>query len=385
MATIKPRKYKNSVYIIYAYKLGIFKIYTGVKIDDKYWNIDTPRKNCPEYDKVTNQIAEVESRVLNASLAVRARELDPTAELVRKEYYDQIAIAKKERGFGEDYNTYLELLTCRENTRQKIAVTRNVFEYFCNYIEYSPSRASFDKVMFGKFVQYLLRNQKMADSTVHPHVKWLKAFFRFSYPEKDVSFMKYSMPSTDKEIIALNEEELNQLMEANLTGYLDKARDLFVFLATTGMRFNDSQRFDPSWITPEHIIEFTQHKTSGKAFSPLYEVAQKILNKYGGTQPVISNQKFNDHLKELFKELEMNRPITLHITKAKVVYQEIKPLSSVISSHAALRTFISICLQKGMPIQDVMKMSRHSNYKSMKPYMRITRRHLRDVADKWEI
>jgi hypothetical protein len=38
-----------------------------------------------------------------------------------------------------------------------------------------------------------------------------------------------------------------------------------------------------------------------------------------------------------------------------------------------------------MPLQDVMKMSGHSDYKSMKPYIKVTRQHLRTVADKWEI
>jgi hypothetical protein len=38
-----------------------------------------------------------------------------------------------------------------------------------------------------------------------------------------------------------------------------------------------------------------------------------------------------------------------------------------------------------MPLIDVMKMSGHSDYRNMKPYIRVTRKHLRDIADKWEI
>jgi len=68
-----------------------------------------------------------------------------------------------------------------------------------------------------------------------------------------------------------------------------------------------------------------------------------------------------------------------------MVYETVSPLSTVISSHTARRTFITLCLQKGMPLQDVMKMSGQSDYKSMKPYINITRKHLRAVADKWEI
>jgi len=166
---------------------------------------------------------------------------------------------------------------------------------------------------------------------------------------------------------------------------MESTRDLFVFLATTGMRFSDSQLFNPTWVTPEQILEFSQLKTGGKAYPPLYEVSRRVLIKYDGIPPQISNQKFNDHLKELFEELKLNRPVTIKVIRNKKVYETVSPLSAVISSHTARRTFITMCLNKGMPLQDVMKMSGHSDYKSMKPYIKVTRKHLRTVADKWEI
>jgi hypothetical protein len=48
MPTIKMRKYKDSVYIIYTHKMRVFKIFTGVKVEDKY--VCAPKKNCPGLD-----------------------------------------------------------------------------------------------------------------------------------------------------------------------------------------------------------------------------------------------------------------------------------------------------------------------------------------------
>lgn len=226
----------------------------------------------------------------------------------------------------------------------------------------------------------------MADSTIQRLVKGIKTFLKFTYPSRDLSWMKYNLLSTaEEEVIALSEPELRTLINANLCGYLEKTRDLFVFLSTTGMRYSDSQLFDPSWITPEQVLEFSQLKTGGKAYPPLYEVSRTVLAKYNGAPPQISNQKFNDYLKELFKELNLDRSIIKHIVRNKVVFHKTSPLYEVITSHTARRTFITLCLEKGMPIQDVMKMSGHSDYKSMRPYMKVTRKHLRDVADKWKI
>jgi len=197
--------------------------------------------------------------------------------------------------------------------------------------------------------------------------------------------MRYILLNVEEEVIALLEPELKNLIDADLGGWMESTRDLFVFLATTGMRFSDSQLFNPNWVTPEQILEFSQLKTGGKAFPPLYEVSRCVLLKYDGIPPQISNQKFNDHLKELFEELKLNRPVTIRVIRNKKVYETVSPLSAVISSHTARRTFITMCLNKGMPLQDVMKMSGHSDYKSMKPYIKVTRKHLRTVADKWDI
>jgi integrase len=230
-------------------------------------------------------------------------------------------------------------------------MTKKVLEYFCTWSGYKFDIETFDRETFGRFIQYMLLNQKMADSTINSHVKWLRTFLRYAYPTKDVSWMRYLMLPVEEEVIALNEGELKYLIDAELGGYLETARDLFIFLATTGMRYSDSQLFNPHWVTEEKVLEFSQLKTGGKAYPPLYEVSRRVLMKYNGIPPQISNQKFNNYLKELFEELKMNRAVTVQSVKGKTVYREVSPLYVVISSHTARRTFITLCLEKGMPLQ----------------------------------
>ncbi|HLN19460.1 MAG TPA: phage integrase SAM-like domain-containing protein [Bacteroidales bacterium] len=196
MSTIKKRKYKDSIYIVYTHKSRIFKIYTGVRIEQQYWISNCLVKSCPEYKNKHSNIAFAENKVLAAITAVQSKGFEPTADMVRMEYYSQIKPFKKEVPFWESYRTFLNLLTCRESTKRKVTITYNVLEYFCKYAGYKPSADSFDKVIFGRFIMYLMENQKMADSTIHRHVKALKAFFRFAYPEKNISFMKYSILHT---------------------------------------------------------------------------------------------------------------------------------------------------------------------------------------------
>jgi len=382
MPTLKVRKYRNSVYIIYTYKMKIFKIFTGAKIEDKYWNGSYPKKSCPDYDIVVRQIAEMESRVLNASLKLRAMGIDPVVDKVRAEFYTQVKTIKP---FWELYAEYFAVKTFKPATRQKAMVYMKMLKQFCEKTGYTFNIDTWDKMMLGRFIKYLLVDQKYADSSINRLVCGIKSFLRFAYPDKDLSWMTYKQLSIDEEIVALKEEELKALIVADLDGYLDQTRDLFVFLATTGMRYSDSQRFDPTWITPEQVLEFNQLKTGGKAMPPLYETGRKVLDKWGGFPPKIGNTKFNRQLKELFKTLNLDRPIVTNIVKGKIVHRSVSPLYSIITSHDARRTFITLCLQKGIRIQDVMRMSGHSDYKSMKPYMRVSLKHLRSEADKWDI
>jgi integrase len=382
MPTLKVRKYRNSVYVIYTHKGKIFKIFTGAKIEDKDWNGSFPKKSCPDYDIIMRQISDMELRVLNASLKLRAMGMDPVVDKVRAEFYAQVKTVKP---LWELYDEYLEVKAFKPGTLQKAVVYMKMLKHFCAKTGYTFDIDTWDKLTLGRVIQYLLVDLKYSDSSINRLVHGIKSFLRFAYPNKDLSWMSYKQLPIEEEIVALKEEELKILIEAELEGYLDRARDLFVFLATTGMRFSDSQRFDPSWITPEEILEFNQLKTGGKAMPPLYEVGRRVLDKGGGYPPKITNAKFNKQLKELFRILKLDRPVVMNIVKGKVVHRSVFPLYSVITSHDARRTFITLCLQKGMPIQDVMRMSGHSDYKSMKPYMRVSLKHLRSEADKWDI
>lgn len=72
----------------------IFKIFTGVKIEDKDWNGSFPKKSCPDYDIILQQITDTELRVLNASLKLRAMGMDPVVDKVRAEFYAQVTTVR---------------------------------------------------------------------------------------------------------------------------------------------------------------------------------------------------------------------------------------------------------------------------------------------------
>lgn len=94
-------------------------------------------------------------------------------------------------------------------------------------------------------------------------------------------------------------------------------------------------------------------KTKKRVVAPMTEFvkhALPILKNYNYSLPVISNQKFNKYQKNIGKAAEINIPV--HIVRYSGI-NEIQmryPKHEFMASHMARRTFVTIMLEKGVPI-----------------------------------
>lgn len=93
---------------------------------------------------------------------------------------------------------------------------------------------------------------------------------------------------------------------------------------------------------------------------PLVNRALQILEKYsnhpfvvnnGYALPVISNQKMNDYIKEIVKELGITKTVSCHVAR---------------------HSFATNALEMGVPIETVSKALGHSSIKTTQIYAKIT-------------
>ncbi len=206
MATIKIRKYSNSVYVIYSHGNNKFKLFTGAKVDDKYWANNSLKKHCPDYDLLKSQIDAVQNQVLYASISIRQKGIDPMPDLVRNECRLRSASVLENADMESTwvkYRKYLDQLVCRESTQKRVRITYNVMTYFCKWSGYTFDASTFNNMIFNQLIQYMIKDQKLADATVLKHVKTLKTFLKNAYPDMDWSWMKYSMLNAEAEVLAL--------------------------------------------------------------------------------------------------------------------------------------------------------------------------------------
>jgi site-specific recombinase XerD len=159
-------------------------------------------------------------------------------------------------------------------------------------------------------------------------------------PYQYVKFPKGS----NKERVPLMENELIKLRQAECTGRIERARDLFIFMAYTGLAYCDMCAFNYKTMTEKHTdytyIDGERLKTGSSFFTPILPPAMDVLKKYDYKLPVISNQKVNEYLFLLKERLGINKQVTCHIAR---------------------HSFATLILTYDIPMENLKRMLGHKN------------------------
>ena len=208
-------------------------------------------------------------------------------------------------------------------------------------------------------------------------------------------------------MIAFCENEDNSLR-------LRRTASLFVFLCSTGLRYNDAQsiklhdlQYLGSGDATRQVIKVRASKTGDKLIIALnsYSINELIRNANWNSNielmkffmhrneifdhgeagdllseiedhsisllPQLSLVKFNEYIKEVGQKCGFNENIVITRSKGntneKYVYQRWEKLSS----HDGRRTFITLNLEKGMRPEVLMEFTGHKSYKTMLAYNKI--------------
>ncbi|KAB2913920.1 MAG: hypothetical protein F9K23_15745 [Bacteroidetes bacterium] len=90
---------------------------------------------------------------------------------------------------------------------------------------------------------------------------------------------------------------------------LARVRDIFLFLCYTGFEYKDLKKFNPEQIINFDGVDMIMHaraKNGNMCAIPVTTKIRVLLDSYKDGWGLISNQKFNDHLKTLSTEAGLN-------------------------------------------------------------------------------
>lgn len=224
----------------------------------------------------------------------------------------------------------------------------------------------------------------LSNTTIMKDIAFIKTFVRWcnekGYCERSkFASQKVKLRVAKRPVIFLTWDELMHVYHFDFSASkaMEQVRDVFCFCCFTSLRYSDVFNLRRSNVQG-NAIRITTVKTHDTLSIELNDYSEAILNKYkdvpfpnGKALPVISNQKMNDHLKDMGRMCGLDSPIVLTVYRGTDREDNVYKKWELLSTHVGRKTFISNALMLGIPPDIVMKWTGHSDYKAMRPYIAI--------------
>jgi integrase len=392
---------------------------TNILILPEHWDTQTQQIIIPNFRLLTD-----EKKELKSYLTDRSGKLDTLIATIQTEFNntDKNSIPPEWLKFIIDRYNFPEKYIVQPETKK----TPSLFEFVDTFLEEYPSRthgatglhfapktiqqynalkkhlhefaesknrndfefSEIDKSFYEMFVEFFKEKSFTANS-MGKYIKALKSvlgsamergYYQYSYSQKFV------VTRDEVDTIYLNESELQQLKDTDLSkvSHLDRVRDWFLLLAWTGCRFSDLEKLTKTDIKGG-FITFRQQKTNNRVVIPLHPVVVEVLEKYNYNMPAeISNQKFNEYIKEACKIAEINSIETMTRTVGgKLVTEKFEKWEHV-SSHTGRRSFCTNMYKRKLPTLMIMSISGHKTEKSFLKYIKVKQdEHAEMMKEAW--
>lgn len=292
------------------------------------------------------------------------------------------------KGFWERFDQFLENA---EGQLKPLTIKKykTLYTRLKAYETKSKTKITFDTInmnFYDDYKAYLLNinnprrdNKKgLLDDTISKEFSSLKSFMKWSLERgyhTNTIFQLKSFSANKKnrqDQVTLKEAEVESLLKLDLTSHtrLEKVRDIFCFGIFTGQRWSDIEGFEKDQIKGD-TWEFRSKKTGDSITVPLVgfsEPALGILKKYDYRLPKISQQKFNEYLKEVGKKANINELITIERQSGSSRIIKKGPKHEFMSSHMARRTFVTLLLEKNIAITTIRKITGHRDVQTLMRY-----------------
>ncbi len=395
-------KTSRPIYLCYRFgKNDKLLFSTGFKAPIEHWNPLEYRlrknSNNPDKDKINNFLNELETITESYITGLKIEKKELTKQELKNFLVNYLHPETTNiNTFMGFFKKFIDGAETRTNASgQRISYKRirgyfRTYELINEYCKYQKKVIDFQDINldfyqdFTKFLQTktVSRNGEksvMSTNTIGNKIQCIKAVLNEATEKginKNLFFksQKFKAISEENENIYLTEDELEVLRQFDYSKYprLEKVRDLFLIAAWTGLRFSDFTRIHSDNIRGNRIY-IEQQKTTKPVVIPCSPVFNQFWDKYDGKLPkVISNQKFNEYIKEVCKMAGINEPFFKGITKGGHRITKKYEKWELVSSHTARRSFATNHFKSGLPTIAIMNITGHKTEKAFLRYIKAT-------------
>jgi len=302
-------------------------------------------------------------------------------------------------GTIKNYENVLRLLTDFAETHKLSLV-----EIRGNNKKEFHSAKTQNRKFYKEYCDFMTKKHGAVNNYTGQSIKTLRTFYNWVNLELGINtgnFHKsFYVPSEDIPIVTLSIEQLNFMIhdkafEMSLPGYLQKAKDVFVFGCTTGLRISDIRRLRLQHIVYRDGATYVNISTQKVGYETLIKLpsfCMDIIRKYKFQKkkllPIALDSRFNTRIRELCERAGY----TWHMPKYRKVGNKLIEVKKegkqyrfcdMVSSHTMRRTCITNMLCSGMPEHVVRKISGHvGNSKSFFRYVELAQKLVDQEIDK---
>lgn len=239
------------------------------------------------------------------------------------------------------FNDYFRLI----NGTEKYLL---VYKEFASYVNPKDNVKSINNALILGFMNLI--KPKYKESTYFHKVAMLKSVVKFACDNGKLDsnpFVGVKMKKAKPVIEYLTEEEVETIKNKDFgCERLNKIRDLTIFQCSCGLAYIDLaslKKEDMQVINGTHCIIKNRQKTDITYYSVVLPNGVEIWNKYNGSLPILTNQKYNGFLKEIAAICGINKNLHTHLFR---------------------KTYATTLLNSNVPMELVSKSIGHSNSKT---------------------
>lgn len=398
----------TALFVRISFKCKIVKFYPGLSIEPKYWDHKAQKaKNSPGFSyraEFNYALGNIKGRIEKIFLKYQTEnsqvpEPDILRDLLRIEFKQDESKKWNFLSYYEDFvkrsfsGGRIDPKTGKLVSKAMSLKYETTLRHLKKFDQTWSRKLDFDTIDLEFHTDYLeyLSSKGLSQNTQGDHIKCIKAILGEATEKRinaNLIFKSryFTKPSEESESIYLNEVELLEIQSLELPGYLDRVRDMFLIGAYTGLRFSDFSVLETKDIH-HGFINIKQQKTGNNVVIPIHRNVKKILDKYNGKLPkAISNQKFNQYLKEIAKKTKaLSQPVSKTMIRAgkkeTIEYQKWE----LVSSHVARRSFATNAYLQGIPTLTIMAITGHKTEKAFLRYIKLSSSdHAKLLKAQWE-
>lgn len=363
---------------------------TGIFVPADLWNEKEGRCVIRRYEspdntaarKAQQQLDELTDRILAAYARTHAQVPDGWLQSV-------VSGTDQERPVQDYIDEYCQARNVAPATIAKMHVLRNHLRAFGDIYA-----SRIDTRTLDMFAAYLRRNCNHAQNSISCRLRQLRTLVYWIGKPTPNPFDGYTIPAdVYGDPIYLTRDERDYLyLFGDLTEKKKVQRDIFIFQCYTGCRVGDMYRLTAANICDGWLVYVPRKTTRHKPETievPLSPVALEIVERYQGVDaqgrllPFISEQRYNDAIQDIARHACIIRPVM--VLDPLTLETTARPLWSVLTSHAARKTFAQIAYTTTGDKRLVAAMTGHSeNSQAFNRYSKVTRAVKSRMLEKWK-